>query len=106
MNDSCECLEPWYDMYLKYRDSIVLNHNPFILATDDPNTTDQVGAYWERDFFSGILANVKTFSMYQQRQKSILLNLPKINSRGIKITSLLNKFHIIVFTVGLLGIVA
>ena len=45
MNDSCECLEPWYDMYLKYRDSIVLNHNPFILATDDPNTTDQVGAY-------------------------------------------------------------
>lgn len=29
-------------MYLKYRDSIVLNHNPFILTTDDPNTTDQV----------------------------------------------------------------
>ena len=47
----CECLEPWYDMYLKYRDSIVLNHNPFILAADDPNTTDQVGAYWEISFF-------------------------------------------------------
>ncbi|XP_057297160.1 carnitine O-palmitoyltransferase 2, mitochondrial-like isoform X2 [Hydractinia symbiolongicarpus] len=33
---------PWFDMYLKYRDSIVLNHNPFILTTDDPNTTDQI----------------------------------------------------------------
>jgi len=33
---------PWFDMYLKYRDSIVLNHNPFILTTDDPNTTDQL----------------------------------------------------------------
>lgn len=33
---------PWFDMYSKYRDSIVLNHNPFILTTDDPNTTDQI----------------------------------------------------------------
>lgn len=32
---------PWYDMYLKYRESIVLNHNPFILTKDDPNTDDQ-----------------------------------------------------------------
>ncbi|XP_065674271.1 carnitine O-palmitoyltransferase 2, mitochondrial isoform X2 [Hydra vulgaris] len=34
--------EPWFDMYLKYRDSIVLNHNPFVLAVDDPSTTDQL----------------------------------------------------------------
>ena len=33
-------------MYLKYRDSIVLNHNPFILAVDDPNATDQVKNYF------------------------------------------------------------
>jgi len=33
---------PWYDMYLRYRDSIVLNHNPFILTTDDPHTDDQL----------------------------------------------------------------
>ncbi|XP_066913642.1 carnitine O-palmitoyltransferase 2, mitochondrial-like [Clytia hemisphaerica] len=33
---------PWFDMYLKYRDSIVLNHNPFILTADDPHTTDQL----------------------------------------------------------------
>ena len=63
----CECLEPWFDMYLKYRDSIVLNHNPFILAADDPNTTDQVGAYWEISFFSEINPDGKIFSMYQQR---------------------------------------
>ena len=29
-------------MYLKYRDSIVLNHNPFVLTNDDPHTNDQV----------------------------------------------------------------
>jgi len=39
-------LGPWFDMYLKYRDSIVLNHNPFMLTTDDPNTTDQVRHYF------------------------------------------------------------
>ena len=36
---------PWFDMYLKYRDSIVLNHNPFILTTDDPHTDNQVIPY-------------------------------------------------------------
>ena len=56
----CECLEPWYDMYLKYRDSIVLNHNPFILAADDPNTTDQVGAYWEISFFQKLTPMAKS----------------------------------------------
>lgn len=35
---------PWYDMYLAYRDSIVLNHNPFLMFKDDPVTenNDQV----------------------------------------------------------------
>lgn len=27
---------PWYDMYLSYRDSIVLNHNPFMVFNNDP----------------------------------------------------------------------
>ena len=35
---------PWYDMYLSYRDSIVLNHNPFMMFKDDPvaENNDQV----------------------------------------------------------------
>jgi len=33
---------PWFDMYLKYRDSIMLTHNPFVLASDDPNSMDQL----------------------------------------------------------------
>eukprot|EP00794_Sanderia_malayensis_P006235 gene6235-6952_t len=32
--------EPWFDMYLRYRDSIVLNHNPFLSFNPDPTTTD------------------------------------------------------------------
>ena len=35
---------PWYDMYLSYRDSIVLNHNPFMVFNNDPvpEQNDQV----------------------------------------------------------------
>lgn len=35
---------PWYDMYLTYRDSIVLNHNPFVMFKNDPvpENNDQV----------------------------------------------------------------
>ena len=29
--------EPWFDMYLSSRDSIVLNYNPFIAFKNDPN---------------------------------------------------------------------
>ena len=29
-------------MYLAYRDSIVLNHNPFMMFKDDPENNDQV----------------------------------------------------------------
>ena len=29
--------EPWFDMYLKDRRPVSLNHNPFITFTDDPN---------------------------------------------------------------------
>ena len=35
-------LEPWFDMYLRYRNSIVLNHNPFIAFNPDPTTNDPV----------------------------------------------------------------
>lgn len=31
---------PWFDMYLRYRDSIVLNHNPFLSFNKDPTTDD------------------------------------------------------------------
>ena len=31
---------PWTDMFLKYRDSVVLNMNPFIMVKDDPQTDD------------------------------------------------------------------
>jgi len=27
---------PWFDMYLKDRRSVVLNHNPFMMLQDDP----------------------------------------------------------------------
>ena len=35
---------PWFDMYLKDRRSIVLNHNPFLMLQDDPRPeySDQV----------------------------------------------------------------
>jgi len=35
---------PWFDMYLKDRRSLVLNHNPFIMLRDDPRPeyNDQV----------------------------------------------------------------
>ncbi len=29
--------EPWFDMYLRARESIVLNYNPFIIFKPDPN---------------------------------------------------------------------
>ena len=28
--------EPWFDMYLRDRRAVVLNHNPFMSFTDDP----------------------------------------------------------------------
>lgn len=36
--------EPWFDMYLKDRQPIVLNYNPFISYVDDPKVpyNDQV----------------------------------------------------------------
>ncbi len=30
--------EPWFDMYLRARDPIVLNYNPFIAFIADPNS--------------------------------------------------------------------
>lgn len=42
LGDSSYISEPWFDMYLRDRRSVVLNHNPFILTTDDPHTTDQL----------------------------------------------------------------
>jgi len=35
---------PWFDMYLKDRRSVVLNHNPFMMMQDDPRAAynDQV----------------------------------------------------------------
>ncbi len=37
--------EPWFDMYLKARDPLVLNYNPFIAFKDDPQgITDQVSS--------------------------------------------------------------
>ena len=35
-------VEYWYDMYLKDRRSIVLNHNPGIVFKQDPRTPSQV----------------------------------------------------------------
>lgn len=32
-------LEPWFDMYLRSRDPIVLNYNPFIAFKPDPNSS-------------------------------------------------------------------
>jgi len=35
---------PWFDMYLRDRRSVVLNHNPFMMLRDDPQAeyNDQV----------------------------------------------------------------
>lgn len=35
--DSNYISEPWFDMYLRARESIVLNYNPFIAHAVDPN---------------------------------------------------------------------
>ena len=34
--------QPWFDMYLSDRQSLVLNYNPFIAFKEDPTTKDQV----------------------------------------------------------------
>ena len=40
MNQTYSCTlyiaEPWFDMYLRDRRAVVLNHNPFMSFTDDP----------------------------------------------------------------------
>eukprot|EP00795_Rhopilema_esculentum_P002490 gene2490-18153_t len=57
--------EPWYDMYLRYRKSIVLNHNPFIVFNRDPNTSDPLvratkmlhaAVRFKKSFDKGLLA--------------------------------------------------
>ena len=30
--------EPWFDMYLRDRRAVVLNHNPFMSFADDPKS--------------------------------------------------------------------
>ena len=42
--------EPWFDMYLRARDSIVLNYNPFISFASDPNPK-QMNQVENHDFF-------------------------------------------------------
>jgi len=33
---------PWFDMYLEYRDPLVLNHNPFLVFKAIPELANQV----------------------------------------------------------------
>ena len=35
----------WFDMYLEYRDPLVLNQNPFMVFKDHPQLTNQVGLF-------------------------------------------------------------
>lgn len=47
--------EPWFDMYLRARESIVLNYNPFIAFRHDPNPSqmDQVFySHWDNQLQS------------------------------------------------------
>ena len=49
---------PWYDMYLSYRDSIVLNHNPFMVFNNDPvpEQNDQVLIMTSNNYYCYIIA--------------------------------------------------
>lgn len=54
---SLSLLDFWYDMYLKDRRSIVLNHNPFLTFHDDTRNPSQVSTYYFIHFIIIIIIN-------------------------------------------------
>ena len=70
--------EPWSDMYLRDRRSVVLNHNPFMSFTDDPrpeynaqvrahsHRTKAIPCAMNRTGIEGFMALIATFNVLNQ----------------------------------------
>ena len=69
--------EPWFDMYLRARESIVLNYNPFICFQPDPNPAQRDQAIRTTNFLISSLRFLKSYRANRLKPEIFHLNPEK-----------------------------
>jgi carnitine O-palmitoyltransferase 2 len=69
--------EPWFDMYLSDRSSIVLNYNPFITFAKDPNSEQRDQAIRATNFLISSLRFLKSFRANKLKPEIFHINPAK-----------------------------